>query len=147
VEELINDRLVDKWYTEFIVKTAFTQWFKVSVVDYCQINWIANMKNDFSDGSCGVFKYPDDKVFLCFGDHNNIKCWSYGGYYDNEELPFENLSTDHSQAGNNLGNYNGSPFVVGGGNGTHSLDTNRAETLNLTTNVWSRQEDYPFSAR
>jgi len=77
VEELINDRLVDKWYTEFIVKTAFTQWFKVSVVDYCQINWIANMKNDFSDGSCGVFKYPDDKVFLCFGDHNNIKCWRF----------------------------------------------------------------------
>ena len=73
--------------------------------------------------------------------------FSYGGYYDNEELSFENLSTDHSQAGNNLGNYNGSPFVVGGGNGTHSLDTNRAETLNLTTLVWSRQEDYPFSAR
>ena len=81
---------------------------------------------------------------------NKITTFSYDGdlwNIDMEELPFENLSAQHSSAGNNLGNYQGSPFVLGGGNIYPSLDNNQAETLDLTTFKWSRKEDYPFRQR
>ena len=80
-------------------------------------------------------------VLLCFSYKEGDKCWSFDGEKRMIEWGFRS-NYNHRDAGNNLGNYNGKPFVVGG----YMPDHAETEILNLADNdlEWKIQQAYPF---
>ena len=40
----------------------------------CGIEFIGELSIEFYIGSCGTFLFPDQRIFLCFGDRSRKKC-------------------------------------------------------------------------
>ena len=112
----------------------------------CKLEKSGDLSFDFRDGSCGSFLFPEDReeiVVLCFPDirRERNKCWSYDGLNSNKMKFISNIG--HTRAGNDLGKYEGKPFIAGGADSDGDWN-GQTEILSFKSGQWEIAEAYPF---
>ena len=46
----------------------------IKKIENCGLKKIGELPFDFRFGTCGTFNFPDERIFLCFGDVTRKKC-------------------------------------------------------------------------
>lgn len=145
--------------------------FKISKVIGCGLKRIGDLSEDFWNGACGTYNFPDQRIMLCFGLDNRNKCQRYSfriwsiwnePYHMGHiklrahSVKLRGLLTSYfsfdgtyfrPHANSLHGHYMTSLATIEGspfGIGGHMSDTNKAEIYNISTNRWNEVVNYPY---
>ena len=65
-------------YKDFIVLFENVKiLFKVSKVVGCGLKRIGDLSYDFRLGACGTYRFPEERILLCFSEAHKTKCERY----------------------------------------------------------------------
>ena len=55
----------------------------MSKVQGCELTRIGDLGFEFDGGACGTFKFPEERIMLCFGYAGTRKCvrYCYGPFF------------------------------------------------------------------
>ena len=136
-------------HTNMLNLSYNSSYYQVSKVIGCELKRIGDLNYEFHQGACGTFLFPKERVFLCFAKERKNKCerFSFIYFYSSFSIfSYDGVAfRTHANSTNlhwsiSLGNHNGFPFAAG----SHSPNTNKTETYNITTDTWTELEDYPY---
>ena len=46
----------------------------IQKIENCALKLVDELPFDFHYGTCGTYLFPDERIFLCFGDKTGKKC-------------------------------------------------------------------------
>ena len=138
----------------FIRLKNFKFKLQVSKVIGCGLKRIGDLSYEFLRGACGTYKFPQERILLCFSESYKMKCersissFSYqfydGIFYSYDGVAFHNhADSQFEHFFTTLANYDDSPLAVAG----QSPNTNKVEMYNMTTKGWIEVANYPYYDR